>query len=221
MRTPFLLASLGLAISFAWLGQAFSQAPQVAPTTGINQAGVQATKFGIAVVDVAYIFKRYERFNALMASMKTEVDKAGETLEARRTSITQQQEKLAQMTPGSADYKALDDEVSRLKAEFNLQATKQQKEFLERESKIYFQTYQEVSDAVSRYAKSRNIGLVLRFNGDPPDPNNIEDVRREISKPVVFQNFIDITPDIEAELNRSAGVPQASLPSNPIPGRPR
>ena len=87
-------------------------------------------------------------------------------------------------------------------AEFNLKMGKLRKEFLEREAKVYYQTYLEVVDAVKYYAKRQNIGLVLRFNGEPVDPNRRDDVLREINKPVVVQDQIDITPDMLALLNR-------------------
>ena len=87
-------------------------------------------------------------------------------------------------------------------AEFNLKMGKLRKEFLEREAKVYYQTYLEVVDAVKYYAKRQNIGLVLRFNGEPVDPNRRDDVLREINKPVVVQDQIDITPDVLALINR-------------------
>ena len=70
-------------------------------------------------------------------------------------------------------------------AEFNLKMGRLRKDFLEREAKVYYQTYLEVVDAVKYYAKRQNIGLVLRFNGEPVDPNRRDDVLREINKPVV------------------------------------
>ena len=91
-------------------------------------------------------------------------------------------------------------------AEFQLKMGKLRKDFLEREAKVYYQTYLEVVDAVKYYAKRQNIGLVLRFNGEPVDPNQREDVLREINKPVVMQDHIDITPDVlDAAQSRSAG----------------
>ena len=87
-------------------------------------------------------------------------------------------------------------------AEFNLKMTRLRKSFLEREAQVYYQTYLEVADAVKTYSERHNIGIVIRFNGDPVDPNKREDVLKEINKPVVFQNQIDITPDVLALLNR-------------------
>ena len=85
---------------------------------------------------------------------------------------------------------------------------------MEREAKIYYQAYLEVNDAIKYYAQRHDIGLVIRFNGDKVDANRREDVLREINKTVVYQNQIDITPDILALLNRDA----AATPQ--IGGRP-
>jgi hypothetical protein len=79
---------------------------------------------------------------------------------------------------------------------------KLRKDFLEREAKVYYQTYLEVVGTVNDYAKRQGIGLVLRFNGEPIDPNRRDDVLREINKPVVMQDNIDITGDILMLLNR-------------------
>jgi hypothetical protein len=72
---------------------------------------------------------------------------------------------------------------------------------------------------VKYYATQQHIGLVIRFNGEPVDPSRREDVLREINKPVVFQNQVDITPDIIALLNRDAmrtATPQAT-PGSSLP----
>ena len=72
----------------------------------------------------------------------------------------------------------------------------------------------EVNDAVMQYATRHDIAIVIRYNGDKPDPNRREDVLREINKTVVFQNRIDITPDVLALLNRD-GQPAAQVGGRP------
>jgi hypothetical protein len=105
-------------------------------------------------------------------------------------------------------------------ADFNLKMGKLRKEFLEREAKVYYQTYLEVVDAVKYYAKRQNIGLVLRFNGEAVDPNRRDDVLREINKPVVVQDQIDITPDVLMLINRdqAVGSPSDKLVRRLSPG---
>jgi Skp family chaperone for outer membrane proteins len=183
----------------------------VAGAQAPNPAGANATKHGIAVVDISYIFKMHNRFKATMESMKKEMEGIETQLKADRDQIAQAEQKRNTFNVGAAEYKQADEEIARMMADFNLKMTRLRKDFLEREAKVYYQTYMEVNGAVKYYAERHDIGIVLRFNGEPVDPNRREEVLREINKPVVFQNQIDITPDVLALLNRDAN--QATRPA--------
>jgi Skp family chaperone for outer membrane proteins len=176
-----------------------------------------ASRFGIGVVDVSYIFKNYSQFKTAMEGMKTEMEAAEGKLKAERDAIASKEDQRNQYKAGSPEYKQMDEDIARLKADFNLAAGRIRKDFLEREAKVYYQTYIEVSNAVKYFAQQHSIGLVLRFNGDKVDSNLREDVLRAINKPLVYQNNIDITPDVLALLNRGGdpgGVaPAASRPT--------
>jgi Skp family chaperone for outer membrane proteins len=169
----------------------------------VGSASANVSRYGVAVVDIGYVFKNHKRFQAERDAMKRDVEAAENALREETQAIQKLQERLEQLKPGTQDFKDLDDEVAKRKADFNLRATKQRKEFLDREARIYFKTHLEVDDAVKQFAQRHNIGLVIRFNGDEPDPNRREDVLRAINRPVVYQNNIDITPDILQDLNRS------------------
>jgi Skp family chaperone for outer membrane proteins len=196
-------------------GAAAGQAPPTAPSA-------LAQRYHIAVVDISYVFKNFQRFTTQMDAMKVDVEAMEGVLSKDRDAINALQTEMSTFNPGSPEYKQRDEQLAQRKADFNIKATQKRKEFLEREAKIYFQAYLEVADAVKYYAERRDIGLVLRFNGDmPPDATQRDEVLRMINKPVVYQNGIDITPDILALLNRSAaGQDQANRP-NPIPGQRR
>ena len=178
-----------------------------------NPAGANAAKFNVAVVDISYIFKNHQRFKSTMESMKKEMEGIETDLKADREKIATLEQERNTFGAGTAEYKQRDEEVARQMANFNLKMGKLRKDFLEREAKVYYQTYLEVVDAVKYYAKRQSIGLVLRFNGEPVDPNRRDDVLREINKPVVVQDQIDITPDILALINRDTGTP--STPAAP------
>jgi len=184
--------------------------------------GANVSRYNIAVVDISYIFKNHQRFKAQMDTMKQDVEATEKVLMQERQAIAKLGEQLKQLKPGTPDYKNLDEQIAKQKAEFNLKASKQRKDFLEREAKIYFQTYLEVRDSVKLYAQHHNVGLVIRFNGDEVDPNRREDVLRAINQPIVFQNSIDITADVLQDLNRTARSPRAQQPGrraqNQIPG---
>jgi hypothetical protein len=117
------------------------------------------------------------------------------------------------LKPGTADFKRLDEELARQKADFSIKQGTIRRDFLEREAKIYYQTYNQVSYAVNQYASGNNIGMVLRFNGDQIDPAQREDVMRAIMQPIVYQNNIDITPDVLALLTRGGGTTAPTAPT--------
>jgi Skp family chaperone for outer membrane proteins len=195
-----LVAALALSIS----GSLQAQAP--------NQAGANASKYNIAVIDISYVFKQHQRFKATMESMKKEMEGIEAELKGDREKIAQQEQQRNAYNAGTAEYKQLDEQVARKTADFQLKAGKFRKEFLEREAKVYYQTYLEVVDAVSKYCERQNIGLVMRFNGEPIDPSKRDEVLRDINRPVVFQDRVDITPDVITMLNRT---PLGGAPAGP------
>jgi Skp family chaperone for outer membrane proteins len=193
----------------------------VAQAGGVNPAGANASKYNIAVVDISYIFKRHERFKATMESMKKEMEGIEGELKGDREKIGQLEQQRNQFQSGSAEYKKMDEDIARQMAEFNLKMGKLRKEFLEREASVYYKTYLEVVEMVKYYAKRQNIGLVLRFNGEPVDATRRDDVLREINKPVVLQDQIDITPDVLALINRDSGVQAAGTQARQPQGQPQ
>ncbi|HEX5472095.1 MAG TPA: OmpH family outer membrane protein [Lacipirellulaceae bacterium] len=180
----------------------FSLLNAQAPNQAANSFSANASKYGVAVVDISYIFKNHARFKATMDEMKKEMDSIETELKSDRAKIAAQEQERNKYNAGSAEYKKMDDDIAKQMAEFNLKMGRMRKDFLEREAKVYYQTYLEVVDAVKYYSKQHNIGLVLRFNGEAVDPNRRDDVLREINKPVVVQDQIDITPDVLALVNR-------------------
>ncbi|MCA9261405.1 MAG: OmpH family outer membrane protein [Planctomycetales bacterium] len=185
-----------------------------------HNASANASRFGIAVVDISYIFQNYPKFTRTMESMKTEMTTAEDSLKSERDRVQKMEEHRNTLKPGTDDFKRLDEELARQKADFNIKAGAIRRDFLEKEAQVYYQTYLEVSQVVNSFARNNNIGLVLRFNGDQIDPSRREDVLRAINQPIMFQNNIDITPDVLALLSRGgAAVPggQANRPNN---GRP-
>lgn len=177
---------------------------QAGPALAQNAAGANATKYHIAVVDVAYIFKNHERFRASMDGMKGKMQTIEQQLEAdRKAIIDAEQQKNSMFKPGTAEFKQADERIAQQKAQFQLKMDRLRKEFLEEEAKHYFSTYQEVSQAIAYYAQQRGIGLVMRFNGETADPAQREQILRDINKEVQFQDSIDITPDVLQMVNRS------------------
>jgi Skp family chaperone for outer membrane proteins len=186
---------------------------RMAPT----QIGVN----GIAVVDIAYIFKKHNRFDQEMKALKGRVEAAETDLKRMGDEIKKKQDQLKAydqqktFAPGSPEYKRLEEQILKDTGDFNLKRSLQGKEFMEQEGKLYFKVSLEIDDAVKLIATRNNIALVLKFNGDDVDANDRNDILRNINKPIVyFDKNMDITPFVLQELNRSAPV---AGPGGPMP----
>jgi Skp family chaperone for outer membrane proteins len=180
---------------------------------------------GIAVVDIAYIFKHHARFDQEMKALKQRVEAAEADLKRMGDEIKKKQDQLKAydaaktFNPGSSVYKKLEEQILKDTGEFNLKRSLQGKDFMEQEGKLYYKVSVEIDDAVRIIATRNRISLVLKFNGDDVDANDRNDILRNINKPIVyFDKNMDITPFILQELNRGAGIavnPAASTAPQP------
>ncbi|MDC0934659.1 OmpH family outer membrane protein [Pirellulales bacterium] len=184
---------------------ALAVAPAPVVSAQSNPAGANASKYSVAVVDVSWIFKNYTKFKSEMNQMQADMKTAEANLKTDRDRIQRLEEERNDLKPTSEEFKQLDEQLARQKADFNIKAGKIRRDLLEREAKVYYQTYLEVSNVVKYFAQHNNIGLVLRFNGDTVDPSKREDVLRAINQPIMHQNSIDITPDVLGLLNQNGG----------------
>jgi Skp family chaperone for outer membrane proteins len=203
--------------------------PNVQPRTAGGQfggnpqpaVGGQLGVGGIAVVDVAYIFKNHLRFKQQMEAMKQRVDNAEKDLKNDQNDMQQMVEKMKIMTPGSPDYKKMEEDITKKQAAFNVKKSLQGKEFMEQEGQIYYKVSLEIDDAVATLATRNGIALVLKFNGDEVHPEDRNDILRSINKPIVyFDHRMDITSNVLQELNRSSGV-SLNPNANMAPPQPR
>jgi Skp family chaperone for outer membrane proteins len=200
-----------------------SLAQQASPQGNAPAPGVNAPHFRVAVVDISHVFKNYPWFNAQIEALKKEMETADAALKADRDRLIQLEQQRETFKPGSPDFKKADEDLARLKADFSIKQGTIRRDFLERESKIYFTTYTHVSQAVRYVAQQNNIGMVLRFNHEPIekiDPSQRDAVMAAIMQPIVFQHNIDITYDVEALMNRGSGNAAASQGSTPTATRP-
>lgn len=178
-------------------GAAQAQAPS-------NAFGAKASQYGVAIVDINYIFKTYPRMEQAMKALQGDLKAADDQLKADRDRIAQMEEQRNSLKPASPEFKKIDEELARQKADFSIKQGTLRRDFMEREAKIYYATYNEVAAAVKSYATQHNIGMVLRYNGDKIDPSQREDVMRAMNQLVIHQDSIDITPDVLALLMQQA-----------------
>lgn len=196
MRTSFLCAALAATIA--------------AGAVTINPAAAQGQGTSVVVIDISYIFKNHIRFKEAQDAMKKEVEGFEETIRLERDAITKMAEQLKSFQPDSPDYKRLEEQIAERTGKLQLETSRARKDFLTREAKLYFDTYQEVTNHVANFARQNNINLVLRFSSEPIEQEDRASVLQGINRAVVYQNQLNITPHVLRQVNGGAAPPAAT-----------
>lgn len=173
--------------------------------------------FSVRVIDLNYVFKNYGLFTAQRDRMKAKIDQAEARVQAAKDELQKLAQRIGDLPLGNPDRNRLEEEHAQRTADLQLQIAKDKKEFLREEAHIYYNTYQAVLQEIQYFCERNNVGLVLRFNGDPIDPNSPQQVLQEVNKPILYvQREVDITPIILESLNNRR--PGSSPPVTPSGG---
>jgi Skp family chaperone for outer membrane proteins len=162
--------------------------PASAPVSAPVSAGVQ-----VAVIDINYVFKNHQGFNARMEGIKREIESFEGELRTQQKEIVDLAQKLNEYNPSSPEYKRIEEEATRDRIDIQAKAQLKKKDILEQEAQYYFEAYQQIQAAVQAIADRHSIGLVLRFDRDVMDPNDRTSVLKGVNRAVVMQRNLDIT----------------------------
>ncbi len=193
--------TLTLAACLLATNLAFSQAPSAAPSA----APAAPSLHKVGLIDMAHIFKNYDKFKALTESLQKEIEasdadakKMLDQLQARQQLLTS-----GTLAEGSPDYTKAETELLEMQTNLEAFRRKAQRDFLRKEADVYKTVYMEVEDAVTRYARYYKYTLILRFNRQTVDSaENPRDVISGMNRQVVFhRSDEDITDPILSHLN--------------------
>jgi Skp family chaperone for outer membrane proteins len=189
LRTLAIVWSMGLAISLT--GSVASAQASAPAGSGVN----------VALIDISSIFKSHTAFETKTETLKVEVKAFENTVNERRKLLAKDNEKLGEFKSGSPQHNALQKELANKLADLQVEADLKRKEVLEREAKIYYETYEDIQAAVKSFANQHRIGLVLRYDSEKIDEADRASVLRGVNRAIVFQDRIDITSEILRMVN--------------------
>lgn len=162
----------------------------------------------VAVIDVPLIFKNHARFKQRMEAIKGEVEAFEKQVNEERKKLAKHEERLKTFAVGSPEFRQLEEDLARQVSDVRVRSELKRKDVMEREAKVYFETYNEVTREVARQAEIYGISLVLRYDSEPIDGRDRSSILAGVNRPIVFQNNLDLTQLVLKQLNPAvAGLP--------------
>jgi len=162
---------------------------------------------GVAILDVAKVFKENAWFTAKVEAIKAEADRVKQQVTAEQDRIKGEVLKLRGMEAGPKRNQ-MEADLEQQHTHLRTTTRQTESELLNREARVYYDTYREMQTVVKALAEANGLSLVLRFDSESIDPNNRNEVIKGVNRAVVFHRKLDLTAMVSAELNtRMAAAP--------------
>lgn len=190
-----------LAVALATVGLFMATRPVISQ----DAAATPPAPHQIGLIDMAHIFKNYEKFKDQTASLQKLAEEAEAKAQAMMEKGRKGQEQLQALTPGTPEYTQIEAELIKLKTELETFRQVEQQKIVRQQADVYKTIYLEVQDVVNRYASYYKYTLVIRFNrADVAEAGNPNAIIQNMNRQVVYyQPQDDITDPILKHLNDS------------------
>ena len=176
----------------------------------------------IGLVDMAKVFKDYDKFNdmreALKGEMQTQLEQA-QSIAAEAKKVT---DELALIKKGTEKYITLEQRLARLSSDFETKRKLAQANYVRREAEIFEKIYTESTAIIEQYAKYYKYTLILRFNSEPVNAEDPKSLAASLNKLVIYNRpNDDLTGAIVGHLNKSYVKKTGQLARPVTPGTAR
>lgn len=154
----------------------------------------------VAILDVAKVFKQNKSFELKVSAIKAEADQLKQQITQEQDRIKAAAADLRNM-PAGEDRNNREYQLEQQLTKLRTQTRQQEAALLNREARVYYETYGEMQSVVSSMAKEYGLSLVLRFDSEEIDPNNRSEVIKGVNRAVVFHRKLDLTTLVSEALN--------------------
>ena len=158
-----------------------------------------------ALVSLASLTNNAASLKQSLEALKKDHEAKAATFKAESERGNQMAEQLSKLQPNSPEFKKLEREIFKLRADFELHGKRATEETQNAESKVYLNFSKELRNEVAAFAKANGVQLVLRYEPEPQELTDPRAVLQEINKLVVYQRGLEATPALLEAMNRRAG----------------
>ena len=175
----------------------------IAVITLVSNATAQTSRgTAVAVLDVSRVFKEHTTFTKKMDSLKAEAKEFERSINQQQQEIVKRAKEVSEeYSSSSLEFKRAEAELAQRQSDLRVKLQLKRKEMLEREAKLYYETYQRMLQIVNGLADKHQLSLVLRFDSTPIDSDDRAVILNKINQFVVMQRRLDLTNAVIQQLD--------------------
>jgi Skp family chaperone for outer membrane proteins len=168
-----------------------------------SEVDLKSLPVKIGLVDMAKIFKEYDKFNAMREELKGEMQVQLEQAQKIAADAKKISDELALIKKGTEKYITLEQKLARLSSDFETKRKLAQANYVRREAEIFEKVYTESTAIIKLFAEHFNYTLILRFNSEPVNAEDPKSLATSLNKLVIYNRpSDDLTSAIVAHLNK-------------------
>ena len=181
-------------------------------------AAVALPALAVGTLDVESVFKNYDKVKVAGETLNAEVQVRYKELTDLANVGKTEQEKLNRFTPGTADYKAIENKMVQLKAQIEAGRENAQREFTQKETDTMTAIYDEIAGMAQAVAKQRGMTCVVKYNEGKIPTSEPNSAMAAMSKTIIWADpRFDITNVVIGYLNQAYKVKGGAAPRNAAP----
>ncbi|MDR3181430.1 MAG: OmpH family outer membrane protein [Planctomycetaceae bacterium] len=195
---------ISFVLVFGFAAGAYAQ--QAAAPAAPADAGLPTM---VAVVDVAQLIKAHPDFKAKQEALQAKIKQADGIFQERQKKIQDKQKALeaSQLKPGTPEHQRQLDEITNDLADFEKDAKQQQRKLALENSRIMYETYQDIKQVVKAFCMKRRIAQVTDYRSFEPNPAEPQSVAEDMDQKLVwFDDRLDITRLVIRDMYTSRGL---------------
>lgn len=154
----------------------------------------------VAILDVAKVFKQNTAFEAKMKEIKTQADQLKVQIKNEQDQIKAAVQQLSTQER-SEDRNQKEAELEQRHTRLRTTTRQAEADLLNREARVYYDTYLQMQAVVESMATEYGLSLVLRFDSQEINANNRNEVIKGVNRAVVFHRKLDLTGMVSDALN--------------------
>ncbi|MDA1162019.1 MAG: OmpH family outer membrane protein [Planctomycetota bacterium] len=193
-----------------------------AQTTAAPAAAAIPVKIGL--VDMAEVFKKYNKFEDMRAALKAEMEIALAEAKKIAADAEKVKEELKLLKQGTPEYIKRESDLAQLSSDFEAKRKLANLNYQRKEADIFQSIYVDATAVVKLYAEHFKFTMVMRFNSAELDKADPTSVVNGLNKLVIYHRpQDDITEAVIDYLNRrytpttpATTGPQATRPTVPV-----
>lgn len=222
----FLLTSAVLASLASVFVNAYGQNPAASGTKKSAAPAAAAAQaeapHKIALIDMGRVFKEYKKIEVLKEDWKSEFSVNEDNAKKMTTQVQQVIEQMKEFKPGSPEFIKLEKQQTDLAARLGAFKQTAQRELLRKEAELLKTVYLETMDVVEKFADKFGYTLVMRFNSDTFEGEDMSKMQLVMNRVIVFhRSEDDLTDGVISYLNRQFEKGQPKAANNAGPTGPR